>query len=202
MARKPVTDMSAWPSLTLEGNLIAPAMVASIDRRQATEQTEADYRIRKGLTIREEISTAFRVGQSHFDAFAKLQNPSARGDAALRARLPGGNLRLRRSRPGRWRGLLPRRRPRARSSSCRRPTKSSTGAARRSRPIVRARRPSRSQDYLNDQRPRALGPRHQRRRDPPHARQRLADAARLYRSRPRPDLHQRGRRLLRRALAR
>lgn len=76
MARKPVTDVSAWPSLTLEGNLIAPAMVASIDRRQASEQTEADYRIRKGLTIREEISTAFRVGQSHFDAFAKLQNPS------------------------------------------------------------------------------------------------------------------------------
>ncbi|MCF3946948.1 Eco57I restriction-modification methylase domain-containing protein [Acidiphilium iwatense] len=77
MARKPVTDMSAWPSLTLEGNLIAPAMIAGIDRRQAPEQTEADYRIRKGLTIREEISTAFRVGQSHFDAFAKLHNPSA-----------------------------------------------------------------------------------------------------------------------------
>lgn len=76
MARRPVTDMSAWPSLTLEGNLIAPAMVASIDRRQASEQTEEDYRIRKGLTIREEISTAFRVGQSHFDEFAKLQNPS------------------------------------------------------------------------------------------------------------------------------
>ncbi len=82
MARKPVADMSAWPSLTLEGNLIAPAMVASIDRRQAPEQTEEDYRIRKGLTIREEISTAFRVGQSHFDAFTKLQNPSV--DAARR----------------------------------------------------------------------------------------------------------------------
>jgi hypothetical protein len=76
MARKPITDMSAWPSLTLEGNLIAPAMVASIDHRQASEQSEEDYRIRKGLTIREEISTAFRVGQSHFDAFAKLKNPS------------------------------------------------------------------------------------------------------------------------------
>jgi hypothetical protein len=76
MARKPVIDMSAWPSLTLEGNLIAPAMVASIDRRQAPEQNEQDYGIRKGLTIREEISTAFRVGQSHFDAFAKLANPS------------------------------------------------------------------------------------------------------------------------------
>ncbi len=77
MARKPVTDMSAWPSLTLEGNLIAPAMVASIDRRQASDQAEEDYRIRKGLTIREEISTSFRVGQSHFDTFAKLQNPSS-----------------------------------------------------------------------------------------------------------------------------
>jgi hypothetical protein len=76
MARKPVTDMSAWPSLTLEGNLIAPAMVASIDRRQASEQKEEDYRIRKGLTIREEVSTAFRVGQSHFDAFTKLENSS------------------------------------------------------------------------------------------------------------------------------
>jgi hypothetical protein len=77
MARKPVTDLSAWPSLTLEGGLIAPAMIASIELRKAPEQTEEDYRIRKGLTIREEISTAFRVGQSHFDGFAKLKNPSA-----------------------------------------------------------------------------------------------------------------------------
>ncbi len=77
MARKPVIDMSAWPSLSLEGNLIAPAMVAAVDRREASEQAEADYRIRKGLTIREEISTAFRVGQSHFDAFVKIANPSA-----------------------------------------------------------------------------------------------------------------------------
>ncbi len=77
MARKPIVDMSAWPSLSLEGNLIAPAMVASVDRREASEQTEADYHIRKGLTIREEISTAFRVGQSHFDTFAKIAIPSA-----------------------------------------------------------------------------------------------------------------------------
>jgi hypothetical protein len=83
MARKPVTDISAWPSLTLEGNLIAPAMIASIDRRQAPEQTEEDYRIRKGLTIREEISTAFRVGQAHFDAFTKLQNPSVEATRRL-----------------------------------------------------------------------------------------------------------------------
>ncbi len=76
MARKPITDMSAWPSLSLEGNLIAPAMIAKIDQRAAPEQAPEDYSVRKGLTIREEISTAFRVGQSHFDAFAKVENPT------------------------------------------------------------------------------------------------------------------------------
>ena len=76
MARKTITDMSAWPSLSLEGNLIAPAMVAQIAEPKDDADTRAGYGIRKGLTIREEMSTAFRVGQSHFDAFAKLENPS------------------------------------------------------------------------------------------------------------------------------
>ena len=77
MARKPVTDLSAWPSLTLEGNLIAPAMVAAVAAPKDDETTRQSYRIRKGLTIRDEISTAFRVGQSHFDSFRKLEKPSA-----------------------------------------------------------------------------------------------------------------------------
>ena len=77
MARKPVTDLSAWPSLTLEGNLIAPAMVAKIAAPKDDEDTRKSYGIRKGLSIRDEISTAFRVGQSHFDAFRKLDKPSA-----------------------------------------------------------------------------------------------------------------------------
>lgn len=76
MARKTITDMSAWPSLSLEGNLIAPAMIAKIDQRQAPEQSPEEYGVRKGLQIREEIATAFRVGQSHFDAFAKIELPS------------------------------------------------------------------------------------------------------------------------------
>lgn len=76
MARKPITDMSAWPSLSLEGNLIAPAMISKIDQRAAPEQAPENYSVRKGLTIREEISTAFRVGQSHFDAFAKVETPT------------------------------------------------------------------------------------------------------------------------------
>ena len=77
MTRRPVTDLSAWPSITLEGNLIAPAMLSRIDERAAPEQDPEDYGVRKGLTLREEISTAFRVAQSHFDTFSKLDNPSA-----------------------------------------------------------------------------------------------------------------------------
>lgn len=77
MARKAPTDLSAWPSLTLEGNLIAPAMVAQIAEPKDDAESRERYGIRKGLSIREEISTAFRVGQSHYDAFAKLEKPSA-----------------------------------------------------------------------------------------------------------------------------
>lgn len=77
MARRTVTDLSAWPSISLEGNLIASAMLARIDERAAPEQSPEDYGVRKGLTLREDISTAFRVGQSHFDAFSKLSDPSA-----------------------------------------------------------------------------------------------------------------------------
>ena len=77
MARKQVVDLSSWPSLNLEGNIIAPAMVAKVDQRGASEQAEEDYGVRKGLSIREEISLAFRVGQSHFDDFRKAEEPSA-----------------------------------------------------------------------------------------------------------------------------
>ncbi|CAD6562575.1 Eco57I restriction-modification methylase domain-containing protein [Paraburkholderia sabiae] len=77
MARKPVVDMAVWPSLGLEGNLIVPAMIAQIAAPKDDEETRQSYGIRKGLTIREEIATAFRVGQSHFDAFLRIKAPSA-----------------------------------------------------------------------------------------------------------------------------
>lgn len=76
MARKPVTDIAAWTALMLEGNLLSPAMIAAIDRREAPEQDESAYGVRKGLSIRDEISLAFRVGQAHFAGFAKAGSPS------------------------------------------------------------------------------------------------------------------------------
>ncbi len=81
MPRKPATDVTAWPALTLEGSLISPAMIASIDRREAPEQDETAYGVRKGLTIRDEISTAFRVGQAHYDSFLKASSPTVTATA-------------------------------------------------------------------------------------------------------------------------
>jgi hypothetical protein len=80
MARKP-TSAIVWPSLTLEGNLIAPAMLAHITDPDIAGAEAAGYGIRKGLTLREEISQAFRVGQAHFDDFARLVLPTPEATA-------------------------------------------------------------------------------------------------------------------------
>jgi hypothetical protein len=80
MARKP-TSAIVWPSLSLEGNLIAPAMLARITDPDTAVTEAASYGLRKGLTLREEISQAFRVGQAHFDDFAKLAMPTPEATA-------------------------------------------------------------------------------------------------------------------------
>ena len=76
MARNPIADISLWPSLTLEGNLIAAAKVAQISKPDDDIKIRESYHIRKGLTVREEISTAFRVGQNHFDDFDRNKTKS------------------------------------------------------------------------------------------------------------------------------
>ena len=76
MTRHPATEMGAWPSLSLEGNLITPAMAARIGNPRDDAATRTSYGVRQGLTIREDISTAFRVGQSHWDEVDRRQYPS------------------------------------------------------------------------------------------------------------------------------
>ena len=76
MPRDDFVEFSRWPSLRVEGNLIAPAMLAKVATQDASEQAPEDYSVRKGLTLREEISTAFRVGQSHYRDFVKLDTAS------------------------------------------------------------------------------------------------------------------------------
>src|SRR4051812_2087132 len=54
----------AFDAITVEGALIAPAMLARIAKHDAGEQGEADYGIPKGLTLRDEIARYFRIGQA------------------------------------------------------------------------------------------------------------------------------------------
>lgn len=77
MPRRPATDLSEFAALALEGNLIAPAMLAQIARTDADAQSPADYAIPPGLTLRDEIARYFRIGQAHFDRFAKIETPTA-----------------------------------------------------------------------------------------------------------------------------
>ena len=86
MARRPNTDFAAWPALTLEGNLIAPAMIALVVNQRPSEKEETTYGLRKGLTIRDEITLAFRVGQAHYDDFTKLTSPSLPATTRFRGR--------------------------------------------------------------------------------------------------------------------
>jgi hypothetical protein len=63
-------------AITIEGALIAPPMLARIAAQTADEQTESDYRIPRGLTLRDEIARYFRVGQALFTDLHATANPS------------------------------------------------------------------------------------------------------------------------------
>ncbi len=73
MARKRSQNTALFDALTIEGALIAPAMIAQIAQREAENQTEADYSVPKGLTLRDEIARYFRIGQA---LFGELQDAS------------------------------------------------------------------------------------------------------------------------------
>jgi hypothetical protein len=76
-ARSKQTPALAFDAITVEGALIAPAMLARIAQHQADGQTEADYGIPKGLTLRDEIARYFRIGQALFADFTASPTPSA-----------------------------------------------------------------------------------------------------------------------------
>jgi hypothetical protein len=66
----------AFDAIIVEGVLIAPAMLGRIAQHQAGEQTEADYLVPKGLTLRDEIARYFRIGQAMFKELLVAETPS------------------------------------------------------------------------------------------------------------------------------
>jgi hypothetical protein len=70
------TTALAFDAITVEGALIAPAMLARIAQHQAGAQAEADYGVPKGLTLRDEIARYFRIGQALFAEMTVSKTPS------------------------------------------------------------------------------------------------------------------------------
>jgi hypothetical protein len=76
VSRKPQAAALAFDALTVEGALIAPAMLARIAEQKAGGQPDSEYNIPKGLTLRDEIARYFRIGQALFKELSASAIPS------------------------------------------------------------------------------------------------------------------------------
>jgi hypothetical protein len=82
----------AFEAITIEGALLSPEWLAKIAQLKAEHQTDADYRILKGLSLRDEIGRFWRVAQAHWSDFKTGQDRQA-DPAQLAERFAVGVLR-------------------------------------------------------------------------------------------------------------
>lgn len=72
-SEKPVprrrTMASGFDALSIEGGLLSSEWLDRIAKLSAGRQSESDYRIPKGLNLRDEIGRYWRVGQAHWGEF-------------------------------------------------------------------------------------------------------------------------------------
>ncbi len=61
----------AFEALSIEGGLISPEWLAKVAQLDAGHQAEADYRVPKGLNLRDEIGRYWRMAQAHWADFAR-----------------------------------------------------------------------------------------------------------------------------------
>lgn len=61
----------AFEALEIEGGLLAPEWLSHVAQLAAAQQSEPDYRIPKGLNLRDEIGRYWRIAQAHWGDFAK-----------------------------------------------------------------------------------------------------------------------------------
>src|SRR5271168_1140153 len=60
----------AFEALSIEGGLLSPDWLSRAAQLAAGGQSEADYRIPKGLNLRDEIGRYWRISQAHWSDFA------------------------------------------------------------------------------------------------------------------------------------
>lgn len=72
-----------FEALSIEGGLLSPDWLARIAQLGAQGQSEADYRVPRGLALRDEIGRYWRIAQAHWTDFASGRKSGA--DARLLA---------------------------------------------------------------------------------------------------------------------
>lgn len=72
----------AFEALAIEGGLLSPDWLARVASLDAGGQTEVDYRIPKGLQLRDEIGRYWRIAQAHWGDFAAGRASVIRPEAA------------------------------------------------------------------------------------------------------------------------
>lgn len=82
----------AFEALSIEGALISADWLARVAQLQTGRQSEADYRIPKGLNLRDEIGRYWRIAQAHWVDFESGRNSKAE-PRALAERFVAGLLR-------------------------------------------------------------------------------------------------------------
>ncbi len=60
----------AFEALVIEGGLLSPEWLSRIAQLGAGQQHESDYRIPKGLNLRDEIGRYWRIAQAHWSELA------------------------------------------------------------------------------------------------------------------------------------
>ena len=67
----------AFEALSVEGGLLSPDWLSKVAQLQAGQQSESDYRIPKGLNIRDEMGRYWRIAQAHWAEFAAGRKSNA-----------------------------------------------------------------------------------------------------------------------------
>lgn len=70
-------------AITIEGALIAVEIVAEVAATPSNAKSAADYGCPKGTTLGDEIARYFRIGQAHWQAFARIERPTVTQTAAF-----------------------------------------------------------------------------------------------------------------------
>lgn len=60
----------AFDTLSIEGGLLSPEWISRVAQVAADAQSEADYRVPRGLALRDEIGRFWRIAQAHWTDFA------------------------------------------------------------------------------------------------------------------------------------